>query len=70
MPSRTRSMMNRTPQAFERAKSLTNKQKAIGATAIGVGSISLMHRGRGRNSQRGGYSPPTLRQPRGSGRYA
>lgn len=70
MPSRTRSMMNRTPQAAQRARNITKKQKTIGASVIGGTAIGLMHRGRGSNSQRGGYNPPRLREPRGSGRYA
>lgn len=35
-----------------------------------AGMAGLMYRGRDSSSQRGGYSPPRLREPRGSGRYA
>lgn len=36
----------------------------------GIAMTGLMTAGRSSNSQRGGYSPPRLREPRGSGRYA
>lgn len=45
-------------------------RETAAAGIIGGASIGLMYRGRGRNSQRGGYNPPRLREPRGSGRYA
>lgn len=36
----------------------------------GLAMTGLMLGGRKSNNQRGGYKPPTLREPRGSGRYA
>jgi hypothetical protein len=35
-----------------------------------VATAGMMTSGRSSSSQRGGYSPPRLREPRGSGRYA
>jgi hypothetical protein len=45
--------------------------KTLGAAAFGAtGAGMIMSSGRNSSSQRGGYSPPRLREPRGSGRYA
>lgn len=52
------------------SRAITKRQTAIGAGVVGVGAVGMMTRGRNSNSQRGGYRPPALRQPRGSGRYA
>jgi hypothetical protein len=52
---------------------MTARNKALhkaGAATLGVAGIGMMTSGRSSSSQRGGYSPPRLREPRGSGRYA
>jgi hypothetical protein len=49
---------------------ISKRQTRVGGAALGITGIGMLGSGRSSSSQRGGYSPPRLREPRGSGRYA
>lgn len=49
---------------------ITKNQARAGAGVLGIVGTGMLFRGRGSSSTRGGYNPPTVREPRGSGRYA
>jgi len=59
---------SRTP-AIHAAYHKAGRNTALGILG-GSAGLSGMMRARNSSSTRGGYSPPTLRQPRGSGRHA
>jgi hypothetical protein len=64
----TRTSKNQATKNMQAA--VSKYQTKVGGAALGVAGIGMMTSGRSSSSQRGGYSPPRLREPRGSGRYA
>ena len=62
------SIASRTP-AIQAAYHKSGRNTALGILGGSAGLAGMM-RSRNSSSTRGGYKPPTLRQPRGSGRYA